>query len=78
MVPVSWDGYLYDCDFSMAKGVPMDKRKTHVSEMSGPPLEGSPIFLRSWLYVHSGRGFYLRRHPPVPEFRPRGEIKWMN
>jgi radical SAM/Cys-rich protein len=43
LVSVSWDGYLYDCDFNLARGLHMGKRKTHVSEMAGAPPAGSPI-----------------------------------
>lgn len=43
LVSVSWDGYLYDCDFNQGRGLFMGKCKTHVSEMKGPPAEGSPI-----------------------------------
>jgi radical SAM/Cys-rich protein len=43
LVSVSWDGYLYDCDFNAAKGLFMGGRKIHVSEIAGPREEGSPI-----------------------------------
>jgi radical SAM/Cys-rich protein len=31
LVSVSWDGYLYDCDFNLAKGIHLGKRKTHIT-----------------------------------------------
>ncbi|MBN1103894.1 MAG: arsenosugar biosynthesis radical SAM protein ArsS [Deltaproteobacteria bacterium] len=58
LVSVSWDGYLYDCDFNLARGLHMGKRKTHVSEMSGPPPEGSPIAVADHCYTcTAGAGF---------------------
>jgi len=58
LVSVSWDGYLYDCDFNLAGGLHMDKRKTHVSQMSGPPPEGNPIAVADHCYTcTAGAGF---------------------
>ena len=42
-VSVSWDGYLYDCDFNLAQGLYMGGKKSHISEMAGTPEPGSPI-----------------------------------
>lgn len=58
MVSVSWDGYLYDCDFNLAKGLPMGNKKTHISEMAGPPPEGSSIAAADHCYTcTAGAGF---------------------
>jgi radical SAM/Cys-rich protein len=58
LVSVSWDGYLYDCDFNLARGLHMGKRRTHVSEMAGPPPEGSPIAVADHCYTcTAGAGF---------------------
>ncbi len=58
LVSVSWDGYLYDCDFNLADGLPMDGRKIHVSEMGAPPKEGVPIALSDHCYAcAAGAGF---------------------
>jgi len=58
LVSVSWDGYVYDCDFNLARGLHMGKRKTHVSEMAGPPPEGSPIGVADHCYTcTAGPGF---------------------
>jgi radical SAM/Cys-rich protein len=58
MVSVSWDGYLYDCDFNLAKGLHMGKRKRHVSEMAGPPSAGIPIAVADHCYTcTAGAGF---------------------
>jgi len=57
-VSVSWDEYLYDCDFNVARGLHMGKRKTRVSEMPGPPLEGSAIAVGDHCYTcTAGAGF---------------------
>ncbi len=58
LVSVSWDGFLYDCDFNLAKGLHMGKQKTHVSEMPGPPGAGSPIACADHCYTcTAGTGF---------------------
>ena len=58
LVSVSWDGYLYDCDFNLAKGLFMGGRKIHVSEMPGPPEQGSPIAVADHCYTcTAGVGF---------------------
>jgi len=58
LISVSWDGFLYDCDFNLAKGLHMGKEKTHVSEMAGPPAAGSPIACADHCYTcTAGTGF---------------------
>lgn len=58
LVSVSWDGYLYDCDFNLARGLFMGGRKIHISEMSGPPEPGSPIVVADHCYTcTAGAGF---------------------
>jgi len=58
LVLVSWDGYLYDCDFNLAKGLFLGGRKTHVSEMAGPPEPGSAIATSDHCYTcTAGAGF---------------------
>ncbi len=57
-VSVSWDGYLYDCDFNLARGLFMCGKKIHVSEMSGPPEPGTPIITADHCYTcAAGSGF---------------------
>lgn len=57
-VSVSWDGYLYDCDFNLARGLPMGGRKIHVSEMDGAPKPGSLIATADHCYTcTAGPGF---------------------
>jgi len=58
LVSVSWDGYLYDCDFNLARGLFMGGHKVHVSEMPGPPEPGSHIATADHCYTcTAGAGF---------------------
>ena len=58
MVSVSWDGYLYDCDFNLARGLYMGAGKTHVSEMEGRPEAGDIIATADHCYAcTAGSGF---------------------
>jgi len=58
LVSVSWDGILYDCDFNLARDLPMGGRRTHVSRMEGPPEPGSPIAVGDHCYTcTAGAGF---------------------
>ena len=58
LVSVSWDGYLFDCDFNLARGIYMGGEKTHVSEMEGPPKAGHIIATSDHCYAcTAGSGF---------------------
>jgi radical SAM/Cys-rich protein len=58
LVSVSWDGYLYDCDFNLARGLYLGGRRIHVSEMSGPPKAGQSIIVADHCYTcTAGAGF---------------------
>jgi radical SAM/Cys-rich protein len=58
LVSVSWDGFLYDCDFNLAAGLHLGGRKIHVSEMAGPPATGSLIAVADHCYTcTAGAGF---------------------
>ncbi len=58
LVSVSWDGYLYDCDFNLAGGLPMNRHRIHVSEMDGLPAPGSPIATANHCFTcTAGTGF---------------------
>ncbi|MFC1883952.1 arsenosugar biosynthesis radical SAM (seleno)protein ArsS [Thermodesulfobacteriota bacterium] len=58
MISVSWDGYLYDCDFNLAGGLPFSGQKTHISEVPGPPEPGMPIAVADHCYsCTAGSGF---------------------
>lgn len=58
MVSVSWDGYLYDCDFNLSRGLRIGGPKIHISEMPGPPEEGAHIITADHCYsCTAGAGF---------------------
>jgi radical SAM/Cys-rich protein len=58
LVSVSWEGYLYDCDFNLARSLPLGGRKIHVSEMKSPPERGSLISTADHCYTcTAGSGF---------------------
>ncbi|MBI5248742.1 MAG: arsenosugar biosynthesis radical SAM protein ArsS [Desulfomonile tiedjei] len=57
-VSVNWDGYLYDCDFNLARGAYLGGRKRHVSEMAGLPEPGTRIPTGNHCYAcTAGSGF---------------------
>jgi radical SAM/Cys-rich protein len=58
LVSVSWEGYLYDCDFNLAEGLPMNRRKIHVSEIASAPEPETPIVVSDHCYAcAAGTGF---------------------
>jgi len=58
LVSVSWDGYLFDCDFNQAAGLFLGTRKTHVSEVNNPPEPGTPIAVGNHCFTcTAGTGF---------------------
>jgi radical SAM/Cys-rich protein len=58
LMSVSWDGYLYDCDFNLAKGLFMGNQKTHISQLNDIPGEGTPIVTGEHCYAcTAGTGF---------------------
>ncbi|BCR03370.1 radical SAM/Cys-rich domain protein [Desulfuromonas versatilis] len=58
LVSVSWDGYLYDCDFNQAEGLPLGGEKIHVAMMPGLPEPGTPIAVGDHCYAcTAGSGF---------------------
>ena len=58
LMSVAWDGYVYDCDFNLAKGLPLAGRRTHISEIHAPPEPGTPIAVADHCYTcTAGSGF---------------------
>jgi radical SAM/Cys-rich protein len=58
LLSVAWDGYVYDCDFNLAKSLPLAGSKTHISQMQGPPKPGAPIAMADHCYTcTAGAGF---------------------
>jgi radical SAM/Cys-rich protein len=58
LLSVSWNGYLFDCDFNLASGLYLGGRKIHISEMPGPPEAGSQIAVADHCFTcTAGAGF---------------------
>jgi radical SAM/Cys-rich protein len=58
LLSVSWDGYLFDCDFNQALRSYLGGRKTHVSELDDVPPAGIPIAVGDHCYTcTAGSGF---------------------
>jgi radical SAM/Cys-rich protein len=58
LVSVSWDGVLYDCDFNLARGLPLGGVRTHVSSAEGAPPPGTAIATGDHCYAcTAGSGF---------------------
>ena len=57
LINISWDGFLYDCDFNMASGLPYSGVPVHISEVEGIP-EGTPIMTDDYCFAcTAGSGF---------------------
>ena len=58
LLSVAWDGFLYDCDFNQAAGLPMANKKVHITEISAPPDPDTPIAAADHCYTcTAGAGF---------------------
>jgi len=58
MISVSWDGFLFDCDFNLARGLPLGGRRVHISELGDLPSPGAPIAVSDHCYTcTAGAGF---------------------
>ncbi|RJR33428.1 MAG: radical SAM/Cys-rich domain protein [Desulfobacteraceae bacterium] len=58
LVSISWEGYLYDCDFNLSADLPIGGRKVHVSEAACAPPPGAPIATAEHCYTcTAGAGF---------------------
>ena len=58
LISVSWDGFLFDCDFNLARGLPLGGRRTHVSELGDLPAPGTAIAVSDHCYTcTAGAGF---------------------
>ncbi len=58
LMSVSWDGFIYDCDFNLAAGIHSGDRKTHITEINKPFVNGSPIITDNHCYsCTAGAGF---------------------
>jgi radical SAM/Cys-rich protein len=58
LLSVSWEGFLYDCDFNLAAGRFSGDRKIHVSDVGELPRPGAPIAIGDYCYAcAAGSGF---------------------
>ena len=58
LLSVNWDGYLYDCDFNLAAGIPLAGQATHISELDDYPKRGTAIAVGEHCYAcTAGAGF---------------------
>ena len=58
LVSINWDGYLFDCDFNLSKGLPIGGERIHVSELKRPLLVGTPIATSDHCFAcTAGAGF---------------------
>ncbi|MBW2622292.1 MAG: arsenosugar biosynthesis radical SAM protein ArsS [Deltaproteobacteria bacterium] len=58
LVSISWDGYLFDCDFNQSVGLFMGGEKIHISDMAGKPEPGGPITIADHCFTcTAGAGF---------------------
>jgi radical SAM/Cys-rich protein len=47
---VSWDGYLYDCDFNQMLALPVNSKAKHISEYNEAQLERRSIVISQHCY----------------------------
>lgn len=47
---VSWDGFLYDCDFNQMLNLPVNSKAKHISEYNSELLEGRSIVISQHCY----------------------------
>lgn len=58
LVSVSWDGFLFDCDFNQSIRLHQGNRKCHISRLNRPPRPGTVIAFDQHCYTcTAGSGF---------------------
>jgi radical SAM/Cys-rich protein len=58
LLSISWDGYLFDCDFNQAADLHLGGKKIHISELNELPVPGEPIAVSHHCYTcTAGAGF---------------------
>ncbi len=58
LVSVSWDGYLFDCDFNQSVDLHMGGTKVHISDTDGKPVSGDTVAVADHCYTcTAGAGF---------------------
>lgn len=57
LINISWDGYLYDCDFNMAAGLPHSNSPVHIAD-AVRLAEGTPVMTDTYCFAcTAGSGF---------------------
>lgn len=58
LLSVNWDGYLFDCDFNLAAGLPQGGDRRHISSLRALPRSGTPIAVGDHCFAcTAGAGF---------------------
>jgi hypothetical protein len=58
LISVDWDGYIYDCDFNLAAGLPLGGSRRHISDLHELPRRGAPIAVGDHCFAcTAGAGF---------------------
>ena len=58
LISISWDGYVFDCDFNQAADLYMGGKKAHISDLKELPEPGEPIAVSHHCYTcTAGAGF---------------------
>jgi len=58
LISVSWDGFLFDCDFNLAANIHKGNKKTHISQIDAAGFENDMIAVDNHCYAcTAGSGF---------------------
>lgn len=58
LLSVNWDGYIYDCDFNLAAGLPLGGDRCHIDALATLPRRGTPIAVGDHCFAcTAGSGF---------------------
>lgn len=58
LISVSWDGFLYDCDFNQAAGLPLGREEIHIRDALEKEFSGRAIAVDTHCYAcTAGAGF---------------------
>lgn len=58
LISIAWDGYLYDCDFNLAAGLPKGNVRTHISDLTSLDFKNQEIAVGNHCYAcTAGSGF---------------------
>lgn len=58
LISVNWEGYVYDCDFNLAAGLPLGGNRRHIASLQELPFQGAPIAVGDHCFAcTAGAGF---------------------